>query len=90
MDKKWGFILVRGVLGWGSGMFAAVSLLPALMRRSSTPGLELLPQFLVWALAGALFGYALWHYAMKQNVRPHPAVEKERPGSSVTPYRTPV
>ena len=60
---RWHFVLVRGVLGWGSAMFVGMSLMPVLMHRHEPTWSYLVRQVCVWAIGGACFGYATWSWS---------------------------
>jgi hypothetical protein len=57
------FVLVRGVLGWGSAMFVGMSLMPVLMHRHEPTWSYLVRQVCVWAIGGACFGFATWSWS---------------------------
>jgi hypothetical protein len=60
------FVFKNGVCGWGLIMFGIMALGPALISESSIEIRPLLLQALVWAAAGALFGYIIWFSSEKQ------------------------
>jgi len=62
------FILQRGVAAWGGPMFLAMYALPAWVRGSPFSLAGLAQQLALWAVAGALFGAAIW-YASESNYR---------------------
>lgn len=62
------FILVFGVLFWGTLMFVFSTFVSRLWRSELTPltVAEVLLQAAVWALAGVVFGAALWAWTERR------------------------
>jgi hypothetical protein len=60
---RWHFVLVRGVLGWGSAMFVGMGLMPVLMHRHEPTWSYVVKQAFVWAIAGTCFGFVTWSWS---------------------------
>lgn len=54
------FIVVQGVLAWGSPMFIAMYVVPSLMKGHGFTLQNTLPQIGIWVCAGAAFGGIVW------------------------------
>ncbi|MGX0134948.1 hypothetical protein ACUXG4_003190 [Cupriavidus metallidurans] len=72
---KWHFVATRGVLGWGSPMFFGMSVVPVLVHRVQPSLGYFISQLLIWAIAGALFGFAIWHFSERQFQKQHREAE---------------
>lgn len=64
----WRFIALRGVLAWGAPMFAAMYLLPALLKGQAITPEGVLLYGALWATGGLTFGAFIW-FASESNYR---------------------
>jgi hypothetical protein len=62
------FIVVRGVLAWGAPMLLAMHIVPTLAKGRMFSIGDLLFNLGLWAVAGAVFGAAIW-YGSEANYR---------------------
>jgi hypothetical protein len=61
LKGKWRFILLTGVLSWGLPMFVVMTFVVNQQPSGSSPSLSMiLMSATIWALGGALFGWAMW------------------------------
>lgn len=65
-NGKWHFVLVRGVLGFGLPVFLGTSCVPVLRHRVQPTLQYFVPQILIFALSGILFGILIWHFSERQ------------------------
>lgn len=68
------FILQRGVLAWGVPMFFIMAVLPATKGTIEITFFYFCWQGVLWAAAGALFGFLIWFFSeksfLKKNEKP--------------------
>ncbi|MGN8062495.1 hypothetical protein ACTJK4_12620 [Ralstonia sp. 22111] len=72
---KWHFVVVRGLLGWGSPMFFGMSVVPVFLHRVQPSLGYFVSQLLIWATGGALFGFVIWHFSERQFQKHHRETE---------------
>jgi hypothetical protein len=72
---KWHFVVARGVLGWGLPMFFGMSMIPVLIHQVQPSFDYVVSRLLIWAAAGALFGFAIWFFSERQFQKRHRGTE---------------
>jgi hypothetical protein len=63
----WNFVLTRGVATWGILMYMIMGVMPGI--RTGKAAFYFLWQGLVWATAGALFGFAVWYFTERSYLK---------------------
>lgn len=63
----WHFVLTRGVVTWGIPMYTIMGVMPGV--RADKPAIYFLWQGLLWAAAGALFGWGVWYFTERSYLK---------------------